>query len=160
MPVTRLEITSQKPFAGGQSFGDVGPYTQIDGIAHLAVDPLHPANETIADIKLAPRNAQGLVEFSADFRILRPDDPAKGNRRLLLDVAESRQGPGPAQHQQRSRHRTRRAVGPRRRLPDAAVAIPSSGAAGSTTSPTLPACCASMRLRRWKTASPYPAGLS
>ena len=86
MPVTRLEITSQKPFAGGQSFGDVGPYTQIDGIAHLAVDPLHPANETIADIKLAPRNAQGLVEFSADFRILRPDDPAKGNRRLLLDV--------------------------------------------------------------------------
>ena len=41
MPVTRLEITSQKPFAGGQSFGDVGTYTQIDGIAHFAVDPMH-----------------------------------------------------------------------------------------------------------------------
>ena len=86
MPVTRLEITSEKPFAGGQSFGDVGSYTQIDGIAHFAVDPLHEANETIADIKLAPRNAQGMVEFSADFRVLRPDDPAKGNGRLLLDV--------------------------------------------------------------------------
>ena len=86
MPVTRLEITSTQPFAGGKSFGDVGSYTQVDGIAHFAVDPLHPANETIADIKLAPRNEQGLVEFSADFRILRPDDPAKGNRRLLLDV--------------------------------------------------------------------------
>ena len=86
MPVTRLEITSQQPFADGQSFGDVGPYTQVDGIAHFAVDPLHAANETIADIKLAPRNGQGLVEFSADFRILRPDDPTKGNRRLLLDV--------------------------------------------------------------------------
>ena len=86
MPVTRLEITSQKPFADGQSFGNVGPYTQIDGIAYFAVDPLHEANETIADIKLAPRNGQGLVEFSADFRILRPDDPAKGNGRLLLDV--------------------------------------------------------------------------
>ena len=86
MPVTRLEITSEIPFADGQSFGDVGPYTQIDGIAHFAVDPLHEANETIADIKLAPRNAQGLVEFSADFRIIRPDDPSKGNGRLLLDV--------------------------------------------------------------------------
>ncbi len=86
MPVTRLEITSQHPFADGQSFGEVGSYTQIDGTAHFAVDPLHPANETVADITLAPRNEQGQVEFSADFRILRPDDPAKGNRRLLLDV--------------------------------------------------------------------------
>ncbi len=86
MPVTRLEITSEKPFADGQYFGAVGPYTQIDGIAHFVVDPLHEANETIADIKLAPRNEQGLVEFSADFRILRPDDPSRGNGRLLLDV--------------------------------------------------------------------------
>ncbi len=86
MPVTRLEITAQRPFADGQSFGDVGQYTQIDGTAYFAVDPLHPANETIADIKLAPRSRQGLVEFTADFRILRPLDPARGNGRLLLDV--------------------------------------------------------------------------
>ena len=86
MPVARFEITSQKPFADGQSFGGVGSYTQVDGIAHFAVDPLHSANETIADIQLAPRNEHGLVEFSADFRVLRPDDPSKGNRRLLLDV--------------------------------------------------------------------------
>ena len=86
MPVTRLEITSQKPFADGRSFGDVGPYTQVEGIAHFAVDPLHEANQTIADIQLAPRNESGLVEFSADFRILRPDDPGRGNGRLLLDV--------------------------------------------------------------------------
>ena len=86
MPVTRLEITSEHPFADGQSFGEVGAYTQIDGTAHFAVDPLHPANETVADIKLAPRNAQGQVEFSADFRILRPVDQGKGNGRLLLDV--------------------------------------------------------------------------
>ena len=39
MPVSRLEITSQQPFAEGQSFGDVGSYTQVDGIAHFAVDP-------------------------------------------------------------------------------------------------------------------------
>ena len=86
MPATRLEITSQRPFAEGQPFGEVGPYTQVDGTVHFAVDPLHPANETIADITLAPRNGQGQVEFSADFRILSPDDPRKGNRKLLLDV--------------------------------------------------------------------------
>ena len=86
MPVTRLEITSERPFAGGQAFGEVGAYTQIDGTAYFAVDPLHPANETIADIRLAPRNARGLVEFSADLRILRPVDPGRGNGRLLLDV--------------------------------------------------------------------------
>ena len=119
MPVTRLEITSEKPFAGGESFGDVGSYTQIDGIAHFAVDPLHEANETIADIKLAPRNAQGMVEFSADFRILRPDDPARGNQPAAPRRAEPGQGPGTAQHQQRARHRSRRAPGPGQRLPDA-----------------------------------------
>ena len=86
MPVTRLEITSRRPFADGQPFGSVGGYTQIDGTAHFAVDPTHPANEAIADMELAPRNEQGLVEFAADFRILGPDDPGKGNGRLLLDV--------------------------------------------------------------------------
>ena len=86
MPVARLEITSQRPFADGQSFGEAGAYTQIDGTARFAVDPQHPANDTIADIRLAPRNEQGQVEFSADFRILRPVGPGKGNRRLLLDV--------------------------------------------------------------------------
>lgn len=86
MPVTRLEITSERPFADGQSFGDVGAYTQVDGRAYFSVDPLHTANEQIADIQLAPRNEQGMVEFSSDFRILRPADSAKGNGRLLLDV--------------------------------------------------------------------------
>ena len=86
MPVTRLEITSESPFANGQQFGDVGAYTQIDGTAYFAVAPLHSSNETIADIILAPRNEQGLVEFSADFRLLRPEDPSKSNGRLLLDV--------------------------------------------------------------------------
>ncbi len=86
MPVTRLEITSERPFAGGQAFGEVGAYTQIDGTAYFAVDPLHPANETIADVRLAPRNGRGLVEFSADFRVLRPTDLSRGNGRLLLDV--------------------------------------------------------------------------
>ena len=41
----------------------------------------------ITDIDLAPRNAQGLVEFSGDFFLLKPVDMRKGNGRLLMDVA-------------------------------------------------------------------------
>ncbi len=86
MPVTKIEVKSRVPFAQGQEFGDVGSYEQLDGTVHFAVDPEHPANETIADLKLAPRNEQGQVTFSSDFRILRATNPAHGNRRLLLDV--------------------------------------------------------------------------
>ena len=86
MALVRLEITKRKPFADGQVFGDVGRYEQIDGLAHFAVDPSHPDNRVIADIELAPRNDDGLVEFSSDFRIIKPVDNDHGNGRLLLDV--------------------------------------------------------------------------
>ena len=86
MPVTKIEIKSRVPFAQGQEFGNVGSYEQLDGTIHFAVDPEHPANETVADLKLAPRDEQGQVTFSSDFRILRPTNPERGNRRLLLDV--------------------------------------------------------------------------
>ena len=86
MPVTKMEITSREPYAGGRSFDDAGAYEQIEGRVHFSVDPEHQANETIADIELAPRGGNGRVTFSSDFRLLAPVDPEKSNRRLLLDV--------------------------------------------------------------------------
>ena len=86
MPVTNIEIKSQVPYADGKVFGDAGAYEQLDGVLHFAVDPDNRANETIADLGLAPRGSDGLVNFSSDFRILRPADPQLGNRRILLDV--------------------------------------------------------------------------
>ena len=86
MALTKLEIKTRKPFAGGETFGDVGRYERIDGLAHFAVDPNHADNRVIADIGLAPRSEGGLVEFSADFRIVKPVDNDHGNGRLLLDV--------------------------------------------------------------------------
>ena len=86
MPVTRMVITSRQPYAEGEEFGDVGAYEQIEGRVHFSVDPTHEANERIADIDLAPRESDGRVTFSADFRLLAPVDPGKGSRRLLLDV--------------------------------------------------------------------------
>ena len=86
MPVTKLEITSSTPFAGGQSFGDAGAYTHLKGTAHFSVDPLHPNNEAITDVELAPRDSEGRVRFSADFEMLHPTDPDKGRRSIVFDV--------------------------------------------------------------------------
>jgi hypothetical protein len=86
MAVTALEIHSCAPYLGGAPFGEAGPYERLDGSIYFAVAPDHPANAGIVDLDLAPRDADGRVHFNADFCLLRPADPARGNRRLLLDV--------------------------------------------------------------------------
>ncbi|MBT5319029.1 MAG: hypothetical protein HOL45_03910 [Chloroflexi bacterium] len=86
MPVTGFEIKRRHPVADGQEFGDAGAYEEIVGTLKFAIDPEHPANERITDVKLAPRNADGLVEFESDLTIVAPVDPSRGNNRMLLDV--------------------------------------------------------------------------
>jgi hypothetical protein len=85
MAVIDLELTSAE-FAGGRSFGAAGPYESLRGTASFGLVPSHPLNQGITDLGLAPRDAAGLVRFSADIRILRPAEPARSNRVLLLDV--------------------------------------------------------------------------
>jgi len=84
--VRELKIVSREAFAGGMAFGDVGPYEKIVGIARFAVDPSNARNRAIIDLSLAPKNADGKVEFEADVCILAPKDPAKGNRTIFYDV--------------------------------------------------------------------------
>ena len=79
MAVTALEIKTCSPFAQGKTFGDVGPYQQLDGTVHFAVDPNRPANAGIADLQRAPRDAHGLVRCSADVRLLQPVALQRGN---------------------------------------------------------------------------------
>ena len=86
MALVGLEIQNRGPFADGQAFGDGGVYERIDGIAHFAADPTHPANQSIVDLDKAERDQAGRVHFLADFCILQPADPARANRRLLFDV--------------------------------------------------------------------------
>ena len=86
MAVINLDITERSSFADGKSFGDVGPYTLLEGTAHFAVDPLHPNNEAITDIELAPREPDGRVRFSSHFSMLQPADPDRGRHRILFDV--------------------------------------------------------------------------
>jgi hypothetical protein len=93
MAVTKLLITSRRPFAQEKAFGNVGPYEQLDGTVNFAVNPNHPANHLITDLKLAPRDPSGLVHFSADWRLLRPVEPQRGNHRLLFDILNRGRGP-------------------------------------------------------------------
>lgn len=84
--VERIEISERGAFAGGKQFGTIGSYEKITGRLHYAVDPDHPANARVVDLARAPRDADGLVRFAGDFMVLRPADPARGNRRLLYEV--------------------------------------------------------------------------
>ncbi|ESQ93542.1 hypothetical protein ABAC460_00300 [Asticcacaulis sp. AC460] len=85
--VTRIDVAEQRTWVGGKAFGEVGAYELIRGTAHYEVDPNGPSGQGIADIELAPRNAQGLVEFSGPFLMLRPADPAKANGATVVEIA-------------------------------------------------------------------------
>lgn len=77
-------ISTDRPALDGRSFGAYGTAEKITARATIAVDPNDPHNAVIADIGLAPRNAQGLVEATAEVVILRPT--GGGNGTLLLEL--------------------------------------------------------------------------
>ncbi len=85
--VTDVHVTERTDVEQGRAFGRAGAYERITGTVLFAVDPALPANQLVKDLQYAPRNAAGKVEFSADFYILKPRDPAKGNGTLLFEVS-------------------------------------------------------------------------
>jgi hypothetical protein len=82
--VERVEVLERTSFASGMTFGQIGAYEKIRGIAHFALDPDAPANARIADLKHAPRDARGRVTFSSEFIMLRPVTAQAST--LLYDV--------------------------------------------------------------------------
>jgi hypothetical protein len=85
--VTKIEIARREPFAAGISFGSVGAYEKVVGRFHGELDPKNPLDAVIVDLDKAPRNAAGMVEYSADFYILKPVDLAKGNGALFYELS-------------------------------------------------------------------------
>src|SRR5690349_4293337 len=77
--VTRVEVSERADLP-------LKNYERLAGKVYFAVDPKLAANHIVTDIALAPKNAQGLVEFSADFYVLRPKDPARSNGTALLEI--------------------------------------------------------------------------
>src|SRR6267142_1599937 len=84
--VVRLRIERREAVLNGRPFGAAGPYEKLVGKVDFGLDPTLPRNGDIVDLKLAPRNARGEVESSADFYMLKPVDPARGNGRLFYEV--------------------------------------------------------------------------
>ena len=84
--VVRLRIERREVILNGRAFGAAGPYEKLVGKVDFGLDPSLPRNGEIVDLKLAPRNARGEVEASADFYMLKPVDPRRGNGRLFFEV--------------------------------------------------------------------------
>lgn len=73
--LTRIEVEKTTPDKPG--------YETLSGRFHGEVDPKDAHNSIITDIAAAPRNARGMVEYSATFAITRP---LAGSDTLFYDV--------------------------------------------------------------------------
>jgi hypothetical protein len=76
--VTRVEILKRSDLAA------YAGYEKLEGRVYFTVDPANRRNTVIVDLDRAPRNAQGRVEFSADFYAVRPK--TGGNGVAIVDV--------------------------------------------------------------------------
>jgi hypothetical protein len=66
---TRHQIVVDRTAAlTGQSI----PYQTLLGRAFGELDPNDPLNAEITDLQLAPRNANGKVEYVASFQVVKP----------------------------------------------------------------------------------------
>jgi hypothetical protein len=84
--VVRVEVAGRADVLSGKSFGLAGAYEKLTATVYFALDPQNEANRIITDIALAPRNARGEVEFSADLYILKPKQMVRGNGAALLEI--------------------------------------------------------------------------
>lgn len=85
--VVKLTITNKvSPAYNGQSFGAAGQYETLTGTIQGEVDPNDRRNALIQDIQLAPRNARGMVEYTATFFLNKPVDMSKSSGILFQQV--------------------------------------------------------------------------
>jgi len=85
--LTRIEMeVVESPALDGRSFGHVGQYERLRGLAYGAVDPNDARHKDIVNLALAPRNADGKVEYSTTVEIYRPVDMSRWNRAIYHTV--------------------------------------------------------------------------
>ncbi|HCR04183.1 MAG TPA: hypothetical protein DIU18_03255 [Gemmatimonadetes bacterium] len=81
--ITRIDLkVVESPAFGGESFGEVGQYERLRGLAHGETDPDDPRHLEIVNIEHAPRNDRGLIEYSTTIEIYRPIDIRRWNRAI------------------------------------------------------------------------------
>ena len=76
--LTRLEITSQRPFGSFRA----GDYVLMEGKVHGEIAP----TEAIPGLDKATRNARGKVEYAARIVLIIPAQPSQGNGTLIVDI--------------------------------------------------------------------------
>lgn len=84
--ISRIVVDSVTPAFGGVTFGRVGSYELVSGTAYGTIDPSAAANAGLAYLHDAPLDSNGLIDYSMDFRMLRPTDASKGNGKIFYDV--------------------------------------------------------------------------
>ncbi|MGH9320481.1 MAG: alpha/beta hydrolase domain-containing protein, partial [Vicinamibacteria bacterium] len=84
--VLRLRVDRREALLEGKPFGLAGSYEKLVGKVDFVLDPELPANHAVVDLALAPRNENGEVELEADFYLLKPVDPARGNGVLFYEA--------------------------------------------------------------------------
>ena len=77
--VTRIVIDTTTDIANQ-------PYEELTGRAFGELDPDHPGNALITDLRLAQPNARGNVEYIASWRIRKPKDMATTSGLMWHDV--------------------------------------------------------------------------
>jgi len=78
--------TKVAPAFDGATFGDAGQYETLAGRVFGEIDPNDPHNAIITDIRLAPKNANGKVEYIASFFLVKPVDMSKSSHLMWQDV--------------------------------------------------------------------------
>jgi hypothetical protein len=85
--VTKIVIEKKtSPAFDGASYGSAGQYETLVGKAYGELDPKDPHNTIITDIQNAPKNARGMVEYTATFQVTKPIDMTKSSHLMWHDV--------------------------------------------------------------------------
>jgi hypothetical protein len=85
--ITKITIEHvESPTFEGRAFGNVGPYEKLVGRVSGEIDPADRRNAVITDISLAPRNANGKVDYETDIMILRPINRSAGNHKVWYEI--------------------------------------------------------------------------
>jgi len=82
--VTRIVVDQRAPV--GEPFPEVGQFERLTGRAFGELDSHDRRNAIIQDIRLAPRNASGKVEYVATFSLVKPIDMSKASGVLIYQV--------------------------------------------------------------------------
>jgi Alpha/beta hydrolase domain len=84
--LTKFVVTKvESPTFGGYSWPGVGQYEKIIGVGFGEVNPSDAKNSVMVDIQLAPRNANGNVEYNFDFYILKPINLKNGAHKVMYE---------------------------------------------------------------------------